>query len=202
MKSLFLKAVILLLIPVTLYFLITKALPKLIVTELNYTPYYWFRAPWLFVHTVFGIIATLVGPFQFVPAIRNRYWNLHRSLGKIYLISVGIAALSAIYLSLTSAITISYTIGLIVGALVWLFTGTMAYRLIRQKKVQQHRQWMVRNYVVTFFFIIFFGFYDLFMFLGIGNFEQLASILPWACLIIPLTVTEFILSIKNNVQKV
>lgn len=180
-------------IPVTLYFLLTKAFPKLAFSEVNYGEYYWFRAPWLFSHTFFGILATLIGPIQFIPAIRKNYPVFHRTLGKTYLISVLLAALSAFYLAFTSAITLTYTIGLIIGAAVWIITGFMAYRMIKQGNIEPHRQWMVRNYVVTFFFIIFFAIFDLMTFLKIGSFEQLASILPLACLFIPLAFTEIIL---------
>jgi uncharacterized membrane protein YozB (DUF420 family) len=109
-----------------------------------------------------------------------------------------LAALTAFYLAFTSAITLAYTIGLVIGAAVWIATGFMAYRMIRQGNVEPHRQWMVRNYVVTFFFIIFFAIFDLLTFLKIGSFEQLASILPLACLLIPLAVTEIILRKWNK----
>lgn len=199
----FVKTVIILMIPVSLYFLLTKAFPRLAFSESNYGEYYWFRAPWLFSHTLFGILATLIGPFQFIPAIRKNYPVFHRTLGKTYLVSVLLAALTSLYLALTSAITMMYTIGLILGAGVWLFTGFMAFRLIKQGKVEQHRQWMVRNYVVTFFFIIFFAVFDLLTYLKIGSFEQLASILPLACLLIPLAITEIILGkwYKNSINQ-
>jgi hypothetical protein len=35
-------------------------------------------------------------------------------------------------------------------AVIWLASGLMAYRRIRHKAIQSHRQWMIRNYSLTF----------------------------------------------------
>jgi hypothetical protein len=35
-------------------------------------------------------------------------------------------------------------------AVMWLFTGLMAYLWIRRGQVQAHREWMVRNFALTF----------------------------------------------------
>jgi hypothetical protein len=35
-------------------------------------------------------------------------------------------------------------------SILWLSTGFMAYKRIREKKVLIHRQWMIRNYALTF----------------------------------------------------
>jgi uncharacterized membrane protein len=191
-NQLLLKVIIVLLIPATLYFLLKHAFPRLSFTKEGYGDYYWPRRFWLLTHVIFGIIATLTGPFQFVPAIRNNYWALHRNLGKLYLLSVFTAAVAAIYLAFTSSITQWYTYGLAVGASIWIYTGVMAYVHIKNRRTKQHRKMMIRNYVVTFFFIIFFGIYDLMIAGGIDAYNSLMlSILPWACLFIPLALTEY-----------
>lgn len=189
---------ILLLTAVALYFLVRHAFPRLLYSETAYGEYYWFRAPWLFVHTVCGITATLSGPFQFIPGLRNKHLTLHRILGRVYLLCVFMAAVAAIYLAFTSAINHWYTAGLVTGAGIWIFSGSMALRLIRKRKTQLHRQWMIRNYVVTFFFIVFFAIYDLLVVTGTDPYNMvMLALLPWACLLIPLGVTEFILRRKK-----
>lgn len=198
----FIKILILLLIPVTLYFLIVHAFPRLNYSMESYGDYYWNRAPWLLIHTLCGIFATLSGPFQFIPSIRKKHWQLHRNLGKTYLISVGAAGISAIYLALTSAITPWYSYGLVFGGCIWLLTGTMAYVFIKKKNTKAHQQMMIRNYVVTFFFIVFFGIYDLLVATGTDPYNStMLSILPWSCLLIPLGITEFLLRKKQRNDK-
>lgn len=181
---------------ISLYFLFIKAVPKLFVSEKNYGDYYWYRAPWLFIHNIFGIIALLSGPFQLTPKFRNRHWKLHRRLGRVYLVSVLIASVTSIYLSLTSAITYTYMAGLFTGSVAWLVTAVLSYQTILQRKVKQHKRWMIRNYVLTFFFIIFFGMYDIFRAAGVNDLIQLASILPWVSIIMPMILTEIYLRRK------
>lgn len=175
---------------ISLYFLAIKAFPKLLLSEESYGDYYWYRAPWLFIHNLCGIVALVAGPFQFVPSIRNKNWRLHRNLGNIYVVSVLVASVTSIYLSLTSAITYIYAAGLFTGSVAWLISVIVAYRTIKQRKVKLHRQWMIRNYTLTFFFIIFFGFYDLFRAFGSKDLVLLASVLPWASLVVPLAIAE------------
>ena len=189
------------LILATFYFLLVHAFPRFIYSEKTYGEYYWPRAPWLLTHVVFGVIAILTGPFQFAELLRNKYLKLHRMLGKIYLVSTMLAAISAVYLAVTSAITPWYEYGLIVGALIWIYTGTTAYIHIRNLRTELHRQMMIRNYVVTFFFIIFFGIYDLFVYTGTDPYNSaMLSVLPWACLFIPLGITEYIIRKRNRIQ--
>jgi uncharacterized membrane protein len=198
----FIRILIVLLIPATLYFLITHAFPRLYFTQENYGDYYWPRRFWLLTHVVCGIFATLAGPFQFVPRIRNRHWMLHRNLGKAYLLCVLISAVAAIYLAFTSTITPWYTYGLVAGSIAWLFTGASAYIHIRNKRTRQHKEMMIRNYVVTFFFIIFFGIYDLLVATGTDAYDaQMLSILPWACLLIPLGIAEYFIQLKAKSKK-
>jgi uncharacterized membrane protein len=182
------------LIPATIYFLFVHAFPKFIYSEGTYGEYYWPRAPWLLTHVIFGVIAILTGPFQFVEPFRNKYLKLHRMLGKLYLASTMLAAASAIYLAVTSAIAQWYEYGLIVGALIWIYTGSIAYIHIKNLRTELHRKMMIRNYVITFFFIIFFAIYDLFVYTGTDPYDStMLSVLPWACLLIPLGVTEYII---------
>jgi uncharacterized membrane protein len=198
-SQLFLRVIILLLIPATLYFLFKHAFPRLNFTQEAYGEYYWPRRFWLLTHVIFGIIATVTGPFQFVASIRNKHWVLHRNLGKIYLLSVFTAALTAIYLAFTSSITQWYSYGLVAGSAIWIYTGAMAYFYILNRRTKQHREMMIRNYVVTFFFIIFFGIYDLMIASGTDAYNTLMlSILPWACLFIPLALTEYFIQRKNQ----
>src|SRR6202046_3506152 len=50
-------------------------------------------------HTLCGLIALLAGPVQFSTRFRQRHVKFHRSLGRIYVISVFVGALSGIALA-------------------------------------------------------------------------------------------------------
>ena len=192
----FVKVIIACITIASIYFVFIKAVPKIFLSPDSYGDYYWYRAPWLFIHNLLGMVALLSGPLQLIPSVRKKSWRLHRNLGKIYIISVILASITSVYLSYTSAITVTYALGLFVGSVVWLVSAIIGWVHIRNKKVLLHKQWMIRNYIVTFFFIIIFGFYDLFRAMGVADLITLASVLPWISLIVPLIITEILIRRK------
>jgi uncharacterized membrane protein len=104
--------------------------------------------PLLTTHIVFGMIAILIGPFQFFPSIRKRYTYIHRLTGRIYLVSVLIAAIAATILAINHNIIVQHRIvfgtGLLGLAVAWFLTSGMAFWAIKNKNFVQHREWMVK----------------------------------------------------------
>jgi uncharacterized membrane protein len=103
----------------------------------------------LVAHVFTATVALVLGPLQFVPAIRaRRRW--HRRIGGTYLL-VGVlpAALTAVPIALLSGRIVTQ-VGLVVPAVGWLVTGWLAIRAIRRGDVDAHRAWMTRNYALTF----------------------------------------------------
>jgi uncharacterized membrane protein YozB (DUF420 family) len=39
-------------------------------------------------------------------------------------------------------------------ASLWLITAVIAYLAAKKRQIVQHRQWMIRSYAVTFFFVV------------------------------------------------
>lgn len=118
------------------------------------TPYsngYYFLLP----HTMFGAVALAIGPFQFMSFFRKRYMKLHRSMGKIYLLSMMISMFFGIaYLITTPMGDVfsgkPFSVGLIGLDLLVLFTGYLAYVEIKSKHVVQHQAWMAFNFSLIF----------------------------------------------------
>jgi uncharacterized membrane protein len=105
--------------------------------------------PLLF-HAGGGILALSLGPWGFWGALRNKYLYLHRWTGRIYLLAVLVGSIAGLYMAATAFGGLATRIGFgMLGAL-WLTTGAMAYLRIRQGNVQVHREWMIRNYALTF----------------------------------------------------
>ena len=176
-----------------LYFLSTKAFPKLIVTEAVYGDYYWPKAPWLFIHVISGILATLIGPFQLISRIRTNNLNTHRVLGKIYLGSILIASITAVYLAINSQYNLINKISLGFVPIIWISTTGMAYISVLNKQFGQHREWMIRSYVVTLFFITFVMIDEFLPYSYFGTYAETLPLLTWASWSIPLFVTELVL---------
>jgi len=162
-------------------------------TRESFTDYFWPRRYWLIIHITGGITALLVGQFQFFKKLRVRRIKLHRMLGKIYLTSILISAPIGLYLALTSNINFVYATGLSLLAITWFSTATMGYISIRKGNIIQHREWMIRSYVVTSAFLFFRIGAKLLEGMDVGPFEMRFALLSWACWSIPLFISEIFL---------
>jgi len=100
-------------------------------------------------HTLAGIFALLIGPINFSSRIRQRYLQLHRVLGRIYVISVFVGSFTGIALASGRP----GLPGTSMQAAAWMVCTTAAFITARNRHIVQHRQWMVRSYAVTFTFV-------------------------------------------------
>jgi len=100
-------------------------------------------------HTLCGVFALLAGPMQFSARIRQRHLKFHRVLGRIYVISVFIGALSGIALSAG----LPGMPGTSMQAAAWIICTAAAFITARNRQIARHRQWMARSYAVTFTFV-------------------------------------------------
>ncbi|MFX9101200.1 DUF2306 domain-containing protein, partial [Acinetobacter baumannii] len=67
-----------------------------------------------------------------------------------------VASAGAIYLAVTiDPQYFAYSAGLLGLAGAWLVTTSMALWSIHRRAIEQHREWMLRSYVVTFAFVDF-----------------------------------------------
>ena len=172
------------------YYVITRAFPMLIATEENYGAYFFPRAIWLFPHVALGIIATIIGPFQFIPKIRNKYLKVHRKLGRVYIVCVIVSGLFGMYLASTSDVNLPYAVGLFGLGFVWAVSAIMAFISIKNKKIDLHKDWMIRSYVITFAFVSFRFVEDILTALKIGTYEEVLVLMSWACWAVPLFIAE------------
>jgi len=108
------------------------------------------RLAGLYTHAFSAGIALLIGPFQFLSGLRQRKPRLHRWMGRIYLVGILLGGLSAFLIAPGMISGLVGEFGLISLAVLWLWTGGTAYKNIRAGRVQTHREWMIRNYALTF----------------------------------------------------
>jgi len=100
-------------------------------------------------HTLGGVIALLAGAMQFSSRLRERHLKFHRILGRVYVISVFIGALTGVALAAGRP----GLPGTSMQAAAWIVCTTAAFITARNRQIAQHRQWMVRSYAVTFTFV-------------------------------------------------
>jgi uncharacterized membrane protein len=141
-------------------------------------------------HIVGAMLATIIGPFQFLPPIiTNRYLKLHRWLGRTYLVGVLVGGLAGLYMAFLAYGGLPARLGFGLLAIVWLLSGWMAYRHIRNKEIQSHRQWMVRNYALTFAAVMLRLWLIVFEVVGVEFFEAYITV-AWLCWVPNLMVAE------------
>lgn len=100
-------------------------------------------------HTLAGIFALLIGPINFSSRIRQRHLQLHRILGRVYVIAVFVGSFTGIALAAGRP----GLPGTSMQAAAWMVCTTAALITARNRQVVQHRQWMARSYAVTFTFV-------------------------------------------------
>lgn len=131
-------------------FVVKDALPYFGFDEETFGRYWNYKWP-LIGHISGGLIALLIGPFQFWKAFRNKFMNAHRILGRIYLISILAGTIASTVLAWTSSYEVgfSWALSLQVLGLVWLASASMAYVSVMKKRIVQHKEWMIRSYMIT-----------------------------------------------------
>jgi hypothetical protein len=79
-------------------------------------------------------------------------------------------------------------------------TTTLAYVAIRRKRLNQHKEWMIRSYVVTFGFVSFRALLVTLQAARVGTEPEQLAISAWFCWAVPLLVTEAILQGRKIFQ--
>jgi hypothetical protein len=104
-----------------------------------------------YIHITGGMIALLVGPFQFFRTVRNKMIKWHRKLGKAYLVAIlFLAGPSGLFMAFYAEGGAVAVVGFSIMALLWIYTTYMAYESIRKKNIPAHRAWMTRSFALTF----------------------------------------------------
>ena len=98
------------------------------------------------VHVLSGILALLIGPFQFVGRLRRRFVRVHRFMGATYVASATTLGVSGLILAPTAYTGPVASAGFTVLDLAMLFTTWTAVRMILAGRYAEHRRWMIRSF--------------------------------------------------------
>ncbi len=109
-----------------------------------------FLDQWIIVHATSAATALLLGPVQFLPAVRRRCPGVHRWTGRTYV--VGCLAGGASALVLAAGVSSGAIAGAGFGALgvVWMYVTGQGWRTARARQWPEHRRWMIRSFAMTF----------------------------------------------------
>jgi len=177
---------------IALAFFAAAAAPYLLSSSYNAQQYAGRRGA-LLVHIVFGTIALFSGPVQLWLGIADLRMQLHRRLGIVYMSAVAVSAMAAYVIALSPSAGWVFGTGLMGLATAWLTTTGLALLAIKRQLIEQHKEWMIRSYVVTFAFVFFrIGTVALGAIDPAAELQQVAA-LAWACWALPLLFTELII---------
>jgi len=145
----------------------------------------------IYTHVFASVVALVIGPFQLLKKFRSNFKQVHRWLGRIYLLlGVLLGGLSGLILAQYASGGLVARIGFASLAVLWLYTGLRAYLSARRGAIGQHRKWMLRNFALTFAAV------TLRLYLPIGmvsgfEFSSAYAVIAWLCWIPNLAFVEY-----------
>lgn len=103
-----------------------------------------------YVHVFSSILIITSGLFQFSKTVLNRYTNIHRISGFIYLVTtLLISGPAALVMSFYANGGYPAQASFVILSILWLGSTFMAYYYVRKKDYITHGKWMTRSYALT-----------------------------------------------------
>jgi uncharacterized membrane protein YozB (DUF420 family) len=153
-----------------------------------------------YAHITGGGIALLTGWIQFWKKFRDRNIQLHRNIGKAYLIAILLlGAPGGIYTAFFANGGFANALGFGMLGILWFFTTLKAYTTIRKKEVEAHKNWMTRSYALAFAAVTLRLYMPFFIgALGVNPEEAYAAV-AWVCWVPNLILAEYFIQ-QNYVR--
>lgn len=156
----------------------------------------------LFIHIIFGIAALIIGPFTLFAKFREKNIKRHKILGRIYMIGIFFAGLSGLYLAFYATGGLISQLGFGFLSVFWLLTAFQALVKVKNKNIQAHQEWMIRNYSLTFAAVTLRIWLPLLtLVFGFENFNFSYTIIAWLCWVPNLMVAQWIIQRKVRVVR-
>ncbi|KAL2818439.1 hypothetical protein BDW59DRAFT_165512 [Aspergillus cavernicola] len=105
-------------------------------------------------HIIGGGMTMLLGPIQFIDRLRWQWPWIHRWIGRAYVAAIFAGGLGGLQVSLQSMAYPIGDYGLAVLAIIWLATIIMGVFAIWNGDISGHRDWMTRNFSLTYAAVI------------------------------------------------
>ncbi|GAA4758147.1 hypothetical protein GCM10023264_27990 [Sphingomonas daechungensis] len=143
--------------------------------------------PMLYAHIAGGICMLFAGAIALRIGLTREWFRWHKPAGYTYIVGGSAGAIAALIRSFDT----QHTPGISTGALaaVWIAFTAMAFRAIRNRRIEQHRTWMIRSYVAAWTFVAC-RFWSRAM---PGELQANVNDMIWATWVMPLFLTEILL---------
>ena len=105
------------------------------------------------IHALAGSVALVSGPLQFNRRLRDRSTRLHRLLGRTYVATVWLASISGLWSAMFFQVTPAAKIAFGLLSILWFGSTTIALLRIVSRDIAAHREWMIRSFSLSLFFL-------------------------------------------------
>jgi hypothetical protein len=146
----------------------------------------------LMVHGLAGGTALVTGATQFSTRIRRAMPLVHRTIGKVYIGAVSVAAPVAIYLGTSTLEPVTIRFEQYFQGGLWWLSAMIAWACIRSGQIALHKPWMMRSYGFTLIFILS-RVPDAFMTYS----DQFLGDMLWGLVVVALIAPELILTTQT-----
>ncbi len=150
---------------------------------------------WYIAHLIAALPVLVGAPLQFISSLRRTKPEVHRFIGRTYVIAATLVALTAIYLGATIEYEGSRLPIVLLGCL-WLFFTLSAWRCAVNRNFAAHRLFMIRSYglaLVLVWLRLMYTFQD-WLFFYVKDEAMRDATREWASWVVPLLVLELWLS--------
>jgi uncharacterized membrane protein len=182
-----------------LYFLVDmrsngllQSKPKAILNDVVWNAFF-------YTHITFGGIALLTGWTQFSARLSRRYLEIHRFVGKVYVIAVAMSSIAGLYIAFFATGGLVCVLGFGSLAIIWLISDVKAYSTILQGKVSQHENWMICNYALTFAAVTLRIWLPLLSAFVFHDFIPAYRVVSWLCWVPNVIVAIIIINKRNYI---
>ena len=151
-------------------------------------------------HIIFGGLALLIGWLQFSNKLRLKNINLHRTIGKIYVVAVLISGSCGIYISLDATGGKVSVLGFFSLGIIWLSTTVLGFTTIRKGKVELHEKLMILSYAACFSAVTLRLWLPI-LTIMMGEFIPAYRIVAWLCWV-PNIIFALLIIRKNNKSQI
>lgn len=163
-------------------------------TEVEHRPEYLY---FFYTHVYTSIFVLLFG---FLAILKKDFGikNLHKNLGKLYILLILVlAAPSGIYMGVFANGGILSKISFVILGCLWWFSTYKAYQLARQKNFLQHKQWMWRSFALTLSAITLRMWKVIIVYLFHPNPMDVYQIIAWLGWVPNILIIEYLITKKH-----
>ncbi len=147
----------------------------------------------LALHVGGGVVAILLGPWQFLPRLRARRPGLHRLTGRLYLLAVVAAGTGGLLMAPRGLVGPVAPIGFTALAVLLLLSSALAWRAARRRDTLRHAVWATRSFALILAAATLRIWLPVMDLAGVP-FEQAYATAAWTCWLINLVVAEHLVA--------